>query len=103
MSHCMQASELLTKLGPRNIVEAVELAVESCRRDIECECTRIDTAPGQAPWWDTENALFSGPCDNDLEFRAMRARSLAFLSAADAIERHPEHPTWVRFKAATTH
>jgi hypothetical protein len=103
MSTCMQASQLLAQPnGPALILESMALAIQGCRRDIELECQEVKDEDG-GTWWDTAGGLFTGTCDNDLEFMQMRERSLAFLNATHAIERHPIHSAWVRFVAPTSH
>jgi hypothetical protein len=100
MSTCMQAAALLGRPnGPSLVMQAVRLAIQGCRCDIESECVQI--REGEAVFWDTEGAsLFANPtCDNDLEFMAMRLEAVAFLEQMGAIARHPEHPTWVTFTA----
>jgi hypothetical protein len=96
MSTCMEASQLIARPeGPRLITLAVRMAIESARSCVECECTSI--VDGDATWWDTEAGLFTGSCDNDLEFRQIREQSVQFLADMDQIARHPDHPAWVRF------
>jgi hypothetical protein len=92
----MEASQLIARPdGPRLITTAVHIALEAARADVETECTQIKD--GDATWWDTTSGIFSGSCDNDIEFRAMRERSVQFLDDMGHIARHPEHTSWVRF------
>lgn len=106
MSSCMQASQWLSRPGgPQLITDAIYLATQGCRRDIECECLEVNedgvvaAGKGEATWWDTNSGLFTGPgqCDNDREFMEMRAQSVAFLDRVGAIERHPQKPHLIRF------
>jgi hypothetical protein len=101
MSTCMQVGQLLARPnGPKTILQAVNLAIRGCRRSIECECVQI--IEGDVAWWDTDGGLFTGACDNDLEFMAMRREDIAFLDEMQAIRRHPEHAHWISFIEPTT-
>jgi hypothetical protein len=96
MSTCMEASQLIARPdGPRLITTAVRLALDAARADIETECTLI--VDGETRYWDTDSGLFSGSCDNDIEFRQMRQESVQFLYDMGQIARHPEHHGWVHF------
>lgn len=90
-------SQLLARdRGVEMLTEAVQMAVQSARTDIECECT--EAFDDGVRWWNTEAGLFVGSAgDNDIEFLHMRARAIEFLEWMHAIVRHPEHPAWIRF------
>lgn len=96
MSTCLDVSLLLSRPnGPVLVMQGMRMAIESCRCDIESECTQHLTE--DHIWWDTASGLFDGPCENDLEFRQMRADCVQFLDDMGQITRHPDHPTWVAF------
>jgi hypothetical protein len=96
MSTCMEASQLIARPdGPRLITTAVRLALDAARADIETECVLI--MDGGTRYWDVDSGLFSGSCDNDLEFRQMRQESVQFLDDMGHLARHPEHPNWITF------
>lgn len=99
MSSCMEVSQWLTRPGgPQLINDAMHLAIQGCRRDIECECVEVNDEAGTR-WWDTQGGLFTGQsvCDNDVEFQQMRDQAVSFLDRAGAIERHPSRPHLIRF------
>lgn len=90
-------SQLLARdRGVEMLTEAVQMAVQSARSHIECECT--EAHEDGVRWWNTEGGLFTGSAsDNDIEFLQMRERAIEFLEWMHAIVRHPEHPAWIRF------
>lgn len=99
MSSCMQASQWLNRPGGcKLITDAIHLATQGCRRDIECECVEVTDEQGKR-WWDTNAGLFTGPgaSDNELEFLEMRDQAVSFLDRVEAIERHPAQPHLIRF------
>jgi len=99
MSTCMECSQLLARpAGPQIILNAVAIAIEASRADIETECVQI--IERDHTWWDTASGLFDGNCENDIEFRAMRDRAVKFLDDMGQIEHHPDHPAWIRFTQA---
>jgi hypothetical protein len=101
MSTCMRVSQLITRpKGPEILLAAVDLAVRSARADIELHCIEINH-PTDGHWWASDQGLFDGPCENDIEFRQMRDQSLQLLDDLELVERHHQHPAWVRFKEVT--
>lgn len=93
----MQVSRILaTERGVELTLEAFQLALQGCRRDIELEC--LEAFDDGERWWDTEAAPFTNSaCENDLEFLHMRLRSIAFLEANGAIQRHHQFHHWIKF------
>lgn len=84
--------------GLRIAQQGLSLAIGAARCDIECECAEVVDTRGDR-WWDTHGGLFMGDDDQDRELRAMLMESVAFLDDLKQLERHPEHPGWVRFMA----
>lgn len=72
-------SQLLARdRGVEMLTEAVQMAVQSARSHIECECT--EAFDDGVRWWNTEGGLFTGSAsDNDIEFLQMRERAIEFL------------------------
>jgi hypothetical protein len=84
--------------GLRIAQRGLSLAIGAARCDIECECAEVHDAQGNR-WWDTDGGLFLGDNDQDRELRAMLIESITFLDDLKQLERHPDHPGWVRFVA----
>lgn len=70
----------LTRLGR-------EIADETARSDIECECVWIDEG---GRWYDTNLV-------SDQDVVPMLERAERYLELRGLIERHPERPELVRF------
>lgn len=97
-----EAAVALTQLlarerGVEMLTEAIQMAVQSGRCDIECECEQ-ETCEAGLRWWNTESGFFTDTGGGgDPEFLQMRERAIEFLEWMHAIVRHPEHPAWIRF------
>jgi hypothetical protein len=99
MSDCLETAQVLARRdGPRLIMQAITLGIRACRCDVETECVQVTDEAGLI-WWDTSKGMFDGPCDNDLEFRAMRDEAIRFLDDFGQFVRHPVHSHLIRFPA----
>lgn len=65
----------------KGIPIALRIADESTRSDIECLCSRAETVPDGAPWYDITS------CPNDDVGRQLIATAVEYLTLRGKIER----------------
>ena len=83
--------------GLRKIQKAFDIAIESCRCNIESECERVTDVDGTT-WWDTTRGAYFGDPQKDHDFRELVADSVTFLDQVEAIQHHIVNTSWIRFE-----